>query len=85
MVGQDHWRAKLTDHEVELIRSLLAERVALVARLRTDGAGQGVVEREVRRAGLSYTAIAVKFEVSKSTVRDIVVDRRRVQVSWRCA
>ena len=35
--------------------------------------------------GLSYRELAVKFEVSKSTIRDIVVCRRRWQlpVRWK--
>lgn len=48
-----HWRAKLTDDEVELVRELYAE-------------------------GLwSYATLAVVFEVSRYTIRDIVKYRRR--------
>jgi transposase len=41
--------------------------------------------RELHREGLSYKALAVKFEVSKSLVRYIVQFKRRGQVasSWR--
>lgn len=50
---EPHWRAKLTDEEVELIRELYAE-------------------------GLwSYATLAVVFEVSRFTIRDIVTYRRR--------
>lgn len=35
--------------------------------------------RELHDEGLSYREIAVKFEVSKSTVRDIIKCRRRFQ------
>ena len=44
--GQMHWRAKLTDQEVELIRQL-------------------------HEGGMGVTAIARKFEVSKSHVSRI--------------
>lgn len=53
-VGETHHRAKLTDHDVDLIRDL-------------------------RDEGLTYQEIADKFEVSKSTIRDIVKCRRRWQ------
>lgn len=53
-VGETHHRARLTDHDVDLIR-------------------------ELRDEGLTYQNIADKFEVSKSTVRDIVKCRRRWQ------
>lgn len=53
-VGETHHRARLTDHDVDLIRDL-------------------------RDEGLTYQEIADKFEVSKSTVRDIVKCRRRWQ------
>jgi predicted DNA-binding protein (UPF0251 family) len=55
-VGEDHPQAKLTDHEIEIIR-----------RLHLDGWG--------------YGAIAVKFEVSKSQVRNIVKGRKRGQTA----
>jgi DNA invertase Pin-like site-specific DNA recombinase len=59
-VGQDHQRAKLTDRDVELIRSLHED-------------------------GMSYSRLAKKFEVAKSTVQDICTYRRRAQaaVKWR--
>lgn len=55
VLGQDHYMASLTTHEVELIRELYA-----------DG------------DGLSYREIALKFEISKWSVRDIVKGRRRL-------
>jgi DNA invertase Pin-like site-specific DNA recombinase len=53
-IGQDHHNAKLTDHEVELIRELHAEKA------------------------MGYRKLAQKFEVSKSLVREIIQERRRV-------
>lgn len=77
-IGETHWRAKLTDHDVELIRMLLLERRMLIALHRGQGAGQGAIEKVLRQSGLSFSAIAVKFEIGKSTVRDIAVQRRRI-------
>ena len=59
-VGETHPRARLTDHDVDLIR-------------------------ELHEVGLSYREIAIKFNVAKSTVRDIVKCRRRWQfaVTWK--
>ena len=37
----------------------------------------------LRAEGWSYAALAVKFEVSKSTVRDWCTGRRRAQVAAR--
>ena len=37
-VGQDHWRAKLTDREVYLIRVLLGEARTMVADMKNAGA-----------------------------------------------
>lgn len=77
LVGENHWRAKLTDHEVDLIRGQLAERTALIEDCRRRGMAQGAVDRALRTAGLSYGRIALRFEISKATVRDLQVGRRR--------
>lgn len=61
-VGETHPRAKLSDHDVDLIREL------------------GDPEDPDR---LSYSVIADKFGVSKSTVRDIIKCRRRYAVAER--
>lgn len=55
--GETHHRAKLTDHDVDLIRELHEEH------------------------GLSYGVLAVKFEVSKSTIRDLCRYRRRTEIA----
>ena len=65
------------------MRQLLAERAALVGRLRSEGRKAGEVDRGIRAAGLSYASIATTFEVSKSYVRWVVLDLRRVQVAVR--
>lgn len=51
-VGHFNPKAKLTDEECDMIRSL-------------------------RRLGMRYKELAEKFEISKSSVRDIVKFRRR--------
>lgn len=63
-VGESHPRARLTDHEVDLIRELAPER---------DEHGRLV------KPGLSYRTLAQKFEVCKSVIQKIVnCDRRAV-------
>lgn len=83
VVGQDHWRAKLTDHEVDLVRALLAERAALISRLQRSGARLTLINRSLKTRRLSYAAIAKTFEVSKTHVRSIAADRVRAQVAYR--
>lgn len=43
--------------------------------------------RELHEGGMSYSVIARKFEIAKSTVQDICTYRRRAQsaVRWRLA
>lgn len=64
---EQHHLAKLTDHEVELIRLLLLERRMLVALLRGSGVDQVAIDRQVREASLSYAAIGRKFESRRRT------------------
>lgn len=63
-VGETHHRAKLTDADVDLIRELYEETHLPDGRV---------------LPGLSYKQIAERFEISKSTVRDIIKCRRRFQ------
>lgn len=60
-IGEDHPRAKLCNHDVDLILELRAE-------VRSNG------DRV-----WSYGALAVKFECSKSQIRNIVLARQRAQ------
>lgn len=83
VVGQDHWRAKFTDREVELIRLLTGERDALVQALQAAGVGAAEINSRLCAAGLSYAAIAGKFEISKTHVRNIANDRVRAQTAYR--
>ena len=52
VVGESHHRAKLTDHDVDLVRDL-------------------------RDVGLTHTAIAAKFDVSRSAIQAICSLKRR--------
>lgn len=76
-VGQDHWRAKLTDHEVDLIRMVLRDRRALVTKLRSAGVTTDF-GRALGEAGLSFRRIGLKFDVSESLIRAIDSDRVRL-------
>lgn len=66
-IGESHPRAKLTDHEVDLIRELHE--------------GEKGPDGKVTRLG--YKRIAAKFEISKRAVRDIISCRRRAQIPAR--
>lgn len=67
-IGESHANAKLTDHDVDLIRELATER---------DEHGRVV------KPGLSYRVLARKFEVSKGCIQKIVQCLRRAQVAVR--
>lgn len=65
-IGETHPRAKLSDHEVDLIRDL------------AEGVRDPETDKVLQR-GMTYEEIAQKFEVSWQTVRSIVKCRRRGQ------
>lgn len=67
-VGESHPKAKLTDHDVDLIRELATER---------DDAGLVV------KAGLSYRVLAEKFDVCKWVIAKIVRCERRAVLAVR--
>lgn len=56
VVGEDHHRSRLSDHDIDLIRDLRAD-------------------------GMTYQAIAIKFEIDKGLVRDYCKGRRRSQLA----
>lgn len=60
MIGERHPLAKLSDHEVDLVREL-----------HDDG------------NGMSYSEIALKMEVSKSSVADMCKYRRRAYIAGK--
>ncbi len=84
-MGEGHGRAKLTDHDVELIQSLLEAREVLIAEYTKVGLARGFVHRVLNEKQLSYAWIAEKFEVSKSLIKriDNGVVRSRPAVRWK--
>lgn len=78
-VGEDHHNAKLTNHEVDLIRDSLDERERFIEQLQAAGYGKEQIRHAVKWQGLDVRSIAAKHDVSPSTVQDIHVCRRRSQ------
>ncbi len=76
-LGEDHHRAKLSDHDVELILDLLEARDLLVAEYLKVGLCQRQIHIALSKAQLSERWIADKFECSRRTVRDIYAGRIR--------
>lgn len=86
-MGEGHGRAKLSDHDVELIQSLLACRDLLIEEYMKVGLAWGHIARVLAEKQLSYGGIAEKFEISKSHVRHIANGtlRARAAVEWKRA
>jgi hypothetical protein len=84
-MGEGHGRAKLTDHDVELVQDLLACRDMLVDEYAKQGLSRGHIHRVLNERQLSYAWIADKFEVSKSLIKAIYDGkvRTRVAVEWK--
>lgn len=82
-VGQDNPNAVLTDHDVELLLGLLDARATLIDELKEAGNGQGAIETALRASNLSFGALAVTFEISKTQVRRIAKGDHRSQYPAR--
>ena len=78
-IGESHPRAVLSDHEIELLLELLAEREQVVKGMQAGGSVKAVIDAELTRRGLSYRLLAVKFEVHKQTVAKVAQGARRCQ------
>lgn len=78
-IGEDHPRAVLLDHDVDLLLDLLIERDALIDRLTAGGARRIEIDVALNLAGLSYTRLAAKFEVHRTTIYKIAKGKRRCQ------
>lgn len=78
-IGESHPRAVLSDHEVELLLELLADRETIVRRMQGEGARQVEIDRALIAEGLSYRLLAVKFEVGKRYIGKIASGERRCQ------
>lgn len=78
-VGEDHHNAKLTDHEVDLIRGMLDERDRFIKQLEAAGYGREQIRHAPKFVCLDIRSIAVKFDVAPSTVQAIHAGTRRAQ------
>lgn len=78
-IGDSHPRAVLTDHEVELLLTLLDEREHMVAYLLGAKASWHVIGVILTANELSFRCLAEKFEISKSHVANIAAGRQRCQ------
>ena len=78
-IGESHPRATLTDHEVDLLFEMLAERDGLIAVFKASGSTQGEIDAALAARRLSFRCLAVKFEVHKQTVAKIARGVRRCQ------
>lgn len=82
-IGEGHGRAKLTDHEIELMVDLLEARRVLLAEYSKVGLSRGEIRAALHKAQLSYRGIAAKFEVSHCLVLQVDHGRRRSQYAVR--
>ena len=82
-IGETHGRAKLSDHDVDLINGLLECREVLIEEYLAVGLTRREIERSLHKSQLSYAGIAEKFECSKSQVRWIAIGLQRGQVAAR--
>lgn len=78
-IGEDHPRAKLTDHDVDLILALLDARKQRVQACEAAGMTRGEIRATLAGAQLTYDAIAAKFEVRKMQVYRIAMGLQRGQ------
>ncbi len=77
-IGESHPRAVLTDHEIALLAEMLDAREQIIERLKASRP-TAQLRTALRDHGLSFSALAAKFEVSKSHVWKIATGRRRCQ------
>jgi hypothetical protein len=82
-INEGHPRAKLSDHEVELVLALLEARATLHAELLAGGMKRSDIAAELRKRQLSRAFIAEKMEISKWHVIAIESGRRRGQGARR--
>lgn len=78
-IGEDHPRAVLSDHDVELLHQLLEERAELLRQCRAVRMSAADIERSMIKARLSYGLLAKAMECSKATVYRIATYKLRCQ------
>lgn len=84
-INEGHPRAKLSDHEVDLVLALLEERSRIWKHLTELGMARSAIQTALRTAQLNRAGIAEKFEISKWHVIAIESGRRRGQTAraWK--
>jgi hypothetical protein len=84
-IGEGHNMAKLSDHDVELIWSLLDERERITKSLTEYGLAQREIDNALSGAQLSFSGIGEKFEVTKWCIWRISMGLRRGQypAKWK--
>lgn len=82
-IGEDHPRAVLTDHEVDLLMELLDEREALIERMAAEGFCRHDIGAALTAGCLSYRCLALKFEVCKRYIGKLAHGERRAQTAAR--
>lgn len=82
-IGETHHRAKLSDHDIDLICSLLDARNDAIETALAAGMSQSCLAAHLSALQLSYRWIAAKFEISKSHVRWIAIGSQRGQAVAR--
>lgn len=86
-MGEGHGRAKLSDHDVELILALLDARTDALEAGKAAGMSPSQLCAHLNALQLSYRWIGLKFEVTKKHIANIAHSRVRcaVAVRWvRC-
>lgn len=82
-IGESHPRAILSDHEIDLLITLLDYRDELVANLQREGMPLPRINQILQTEQLSYRELGIKFEVHKQTVAQIKRGARRCQTPSR--
>lgn len=80
-IGEDHPRAVLKNHDVELLHQLLEERAELLRQCRAVKMDSAEIERTMINARLSYGLLAKAMECSKATVYRIATYKLRAQTA----
>lgn len=76
-IGESHPKATLSDHEVDLLLELLIARDELLEVM--AGQRQAAIDAALHEGQLSYTQLAVKFEVHRQSIAKIARGERRCQ------
>jgi len=78
-INEGHPRAKLSDHEVELMLELLDERKKIVGEMKARGIKWSEILVHLQTVQMSRAFIARKFEISRSYLINVEAGRKRAQ------